>query len=281
MQTHSQATAPARKFHFISGLPRAGSTLLAAILRQNPRFRAGMTSPVADVIGVLVAELSSKNDFSAGISDEQRAAMLRGTVESFYSVDPGAEVVFDTSRLWCSRLPMLAALFPGSRVIACVRGIQWILDSMERLVREQPLNTSKVFKFNTNLTVYARAEALTDPKGMVGFSYQAVKDAFYSPFAPDRLLLLTYETLTRDPRGTMQAVYRFIDEPWFEHDFEHLDYRADEFDARVGLAGLHSIQPRVSAPERDSALPPELFNRFVNQSFWLDPKNNIHKVPII
>jgi sulfotransferase len=24
--------------HFISGLPRSGSTLLAAILRQNPRF---------------------------------------------------------------------------------------------------------------------------------------------------------------------------------------------------------------------------------------------------
>lgn len=27
--------------HFISGLPRSGSTLLAAILRQNPRFGAG------------------------------------------------------------------------------------------------------------------------------------------------------------------------------------------------------------------------------------------------
>jgi sulfotransferase len=26
------------RFHFISGLPRSGSTLLAALLRQNPRF---------------------------------------------------------------------------------------------------------------------------------------------------------------------------------------------------------------------------------------------------
>ena len=32
--------------HFISGLPRSGSTLLAGILRQNPRFHAAMTSPV-------------------------------------------------------------------------------------------------------------------------------------------------------------------------------------------------------------------------------------------
>ncbi|HEX8778946.1 MAG TPA: sulfotransferase, partial [Rhodanobacter sp.] len=49
------AATPTRKFHFISGLPRSGSTLLAAILKQNPRFRAGMTSPLADIMGVVIA----------------------------------------------------------------------------------------------------------------------------------------------------------------------------------------------------------------------------------
>jgi hypothetical protein len=28
-------------------------------------------------------------------------------------------------------------------------------------------------------------------------------------------------------------------------------------------------------------LPPDLFKRFVNDSFWKDPKNNIRKVPIV
>ena len=75
----------ARKFHFISGLPRAGSTLLAAIFNQNPRFRAGMTSPLADIMGVVMAEASSKNDFSFDVSDDQRVAVLRGLVENFYA----------------------------------------------------------------------------------------------------------------------------------------------------------------------------------------------------
>ncbi|MBD1887522.1 sulfotransferase [Microcoleus vaginatus] len=39
-----------QKAHFISGLPRSGSTLLAAILRQNPRFHASMTSPVGGLV---------------------------------------------------------------------------------------------------------------------------------------------------------------------------------------------------------------------------------------
>lgn len=270
-----------RKFHFISGLPRSGTTLLAAILNQNPRFRAGMTSPLADIMGVVMAEASSKNDFSFDVSDEQRVAMLRGLVENFYSAQADANVVFDTSRLWCSRMQLLDMLFPGVKVIACVRQLAWVLDSMERLVHRQPVSVSKVFRFDTNTTVYSRIEALTDPRGMVGFAYQATKDAFYGQHAQDHLLMLTYENLVRDPAAAMRAVYQFLDEPWFEHDFDHIEYHADEFDARVGMPGLHSVRPKVEAVERQPILPRDIFGRFANEAFWLDPKNNVNQVPIV
>src|SRR5579884_2452758 len=115
------AQSSARKFHFISGLPRSGTTLLAAILNQNPRFRAGMTSPLADIMGMVIAEASSKNDFAVSVSDDQRVSVLRGLVENFYAGPAGADVVFDTSRLWCSRMKLLEALFPQAKVVACVR----------------------------------------------------------------------------------------------------------------------------------------------------------------
>jgi len=271
----------ARKFHFISGLPRAGSTLLAAILNQNPRFRAGMTSPLADIMGVVIAEMSSKNDFSFDVTDAQRLSILRGLVENFYAAQADVGVVFDTSRLWCSRMELLHTLYPQSKVIACVRQLPWVLDSMERLVRRQPLGVSKVFRFDTNTTVYSRVEALTDPRGMVGFSFQATKDAFYGRYAPGHLLLLTYESLARNPAAAMRAVYQFIGEPWFEHDFGNVSYHADEFDARVGMPGLHTVRPKVEPVERTPVLPLEIFGRFANESFWLDPKNNVSQVPVV
>jgi sulfotransferase len=286
-------------------MPRSGSTLLAAILNQNPRFRAGMTSPLADIMGVVMAEASSKNDFSFDVSDDQRVAMLRGLVENFYAGQadagdraasnraasegtpsggegiPSGDVVFDTSRLWCSRMQLLETLFPAAKVIACVRQLSWVLDSMERLVRRQPVGVSKVFRFDTNTTVYSRVEALTDPRGMVGFSFQATKDAFYGQYAPGHLLLLTYESLARNPSAAMRAVYQFIGEPWFEHDFDHISYEAHEFDARVGMPGLHTVRPKVEPIERTPILPREIFGRFVNESFWMDPKNNISQVPVV
>ena len=281
MPTLPDASNPPRKFHFISGLPRAGTTLLAAILNQNPRFRAGMTSPLADIMGVVMAEASSKNDFSFDVSDEQRVALLRGLVENFYSAQAGADVMFDTSRLWCSRMQLLNVLFPGMKVIACVRQLAWVLDSMERLVRRQPVSVSKVFRFDTNTTVYSRAEALTDPRGMVGFAYQATKEAFYGPHAQNHLLMLTYESLVSDPAAAVRAVYQFLGEPWFEHDFDRIEYNADEFDARVGMPGLHSVRPKVEAIERQPILPREIFGRFANEAFWMDPKNNVNQVRIV
>lgn len=275
------AGKPPEKLHFISGLPRSGSTLLSALLKQNPRFHAGMTSPLGDMVSSLVAEMSGKNDFSVVISDAQRAAILRGVFQNFYGGFRGPEVVFDTGRVWCSKMPMLAMLFPGSKVIACVREIPWVLDSVERLIRKQPLNTNKMFHYNPNGTVYTRTESLADVNGMVGFSFQATKDAFYGHLAPGRLLLLRYESLTTDPKAALQAVYQFIGEPWFEHDFDHVEYNASEFDARLGLPGLHTVKSKVAAPKRESVLPPDLFNRYVKDSFWLDPKNNIRKVPIV
>jgi len=281
MPTLPDASNPPRKFHFISGLPRAGTTLLAAILNQNPRFRAGMTSPLADIMGVVMAEASSKNDFSFDVSDEQRVARLRGLVENFYSAQAGADVMFDTSRLWCSRMQLLNVLFPGVKVIACVRQLAWVLDSMERLVRRQPVSVSKVFRFDTNTTVYSRVEALTDPRGMVGFAYQATKEAFYGPHAQNHLLMLTYESLVSDPAAAVRAVYQFLGEPWFEHDFDRIEYNADEFDARVGMPGLHSVRPKVEAIERQPILPREIFGRFANEAFWMDPKNNVNQVRIV
>jgi sulfotransferase len=281
MPAAPEANKPPQKFHFISGLPRSGTTLLAAILNQNPRFRAGMTSPLADIMGVVIAEASSKNDFSFDVSNEQRVALLRGLVENFYSVQAGADVVFDTSRLWCSRMQLLSTLFADVKVIACVRPLAWVLDSMERLVRRQPVSVSKVFRFDTNTTVYSRIEALTDPRGMVGFAFQATKDAFYGPHAQDHLLMLTYDSLVDDPAAAMHAVYQFLGEPWFEHDFDNIEYHADEFDARVGMPGLHTVRRKVQAIERQPIIPRDIFGRFANEAFWLDPKNNVNQVPIV
>src|SRR5699024_3380140 len=120
--------------HFISGLPRAGSTLLAALLRQNPRCHAGMSGPLAGMFGALLENMSERNEFALFIDDAQRQRILRGLFEQYYA-DTATDLIFDTSRAWCARLPALAEMFPEAKVIACVRDMAWVIDSIERLIQ--------------------------------------------------------------------------------------------------------------------------------------------------
>ena len=265
--------------HFISGLPRSGSTLLAALLRQNPRFHADMSGPLAGLFASLLGDMSARNEFSAFISDTQRQRILRGLFEHYYADTP-AEVVFDTNRAWCARLPAFVELFPASRVIACVRQLPWIVDSIERLIRSNAFQPSSIFNYSPGGTVYSRANGIAGPDGMLGYAYDALKEAFYGEHA-DRLLLVQYETLTRDPTKALAAIYDFLGEPAFAHDVEHVDYDATAFDAKAGTPGLHVVRPKVEACERATILPPDLFRRFENDAFWRDPKLNPRGVRVI
>ncbi len=267
--------------HFISGLPRSGSTLLAAILRQNPRFHAGMTSPVGALITAMLRQMSQENEAAVFLDDTQRQDILAAVFGAYYARIHPDKLVFDTNRMWTTKLPMLTTLYPKAKMICCVRHSPWILDSIERLVRRNRFEPSKIFNFEPAGTVYARVEGLSAGNGLVGYAWNALREAYFGEHA-DRLLLVTYETLTSDPKRALDAIYAFIGEPAFAHDFENVQYDdASEFDARLGTPGLHQIGRAVRPNERKTVLPPDIFRRVEGDSFWRDPALNINRVPVI
>lgn len=227
-----------------------------------------MSGPLAGLFGALLGEMSGRNEFSVFIDDAKRERILRGLFDNFYA-ESTAEVIFDTSRGWCAWMPAIARLFPDAKVIACVRELPWVVDSIERLIQTNVFSPSSIFNYSSGGTVYTRAKHLVAADGMVGGPYDALKQACYGA-QRDRLLLVQYETLTTAPAKTMQAIYAFIGEPVFDHDFGHVDYDVTEFDARAGTPGLHTVRPIVKAESRDPLLPPDLFNRFVRDAFWRD-----------
>jgi sulfotransferase len=165
-------------------------------------------------------------------------------------------------------------------VICCVRHIPWILDSIERLLHINRLELSKIFGFESGGTAYSRADGLMSPNGMVGFALQAMKQAMHSP-ERDRLLLLPYDTLTREPAYALREVYEFTGLPAFQHDFEKVSFTVTEFDSRLGTPGLHNVRPRVGAAERPTILPPDIWRRYEGESIWRDPAFNTGGVRVL
>ena len=258
--------------HFISGLPRSGSTLLAALLRQNPHFSASMTSPVGSLFTSMLSATSERNEGAVFIDDAQRSRLLRACCDAYYADIHPRQVVFDTNRLWASKLPTLAGLFPEAKIICCVRNPAWIIDSIERLIRRNIYQASGIFSFEPGGTVYSRVDGLSKGEGMVGFAWNALREAVYGEQA-DRLLLVRYESLTGNPLGTLAAIYQAIGEAPFAHDPQHIEpyWEGVIFDQRLGTPGLHDVGSAVRVTTRKTLLPPDIFNRFKDDSFWENP----------
>ena len=265
--------------HFISGLPRSGSTLLAAILRQNPRFQAGMSGPLSGMMGALLENMSARNEFSIFLDDNKRKRIIHSIFNEYYA-ESTAEVVFDTSRGWCACMPAIADLFPKAKVIACVRDMPWVIDSIERIIQKNIYSPSSIFGYTPGGTVYTRANSVAGAGGLVGYAYDALKQACYGAQS-DRLLLVQYESLTSNPVETIKTIYKFIDEPWFEHDFDNVEYELDEFDLRAGTPGLHRVNKKVQYIPRATLLPPDLFQRFSHDAFWRNEKALPKNVSIV
>jgi sulfotransferase len=262
------------KVHLISGLPRSGSTLLSALLRQNPRFVAGVTSPVAMLCGTMLQSMSGATEFASFFTDARRRAIITGIFASYYHGVAPDRVVFDTNRTWTGRLPLLADLYPDVRVICCVREVAWILDSIERLTRLNPLQPSKLFNYRVGGSVYSRIETLMDPeKGLVGHAWNSLREAWFSE-AATRLIVINYDSLAGNPRRVMTRLYEALGEAPFIHDFDHIDFDEPGYDADLGMPGLHRVRPKVEIVPRQSCLPPDVVAKYAEVNFWLNPKLN-------
>ena len=266
--------------HLISGLPRSGSTLLCALLRQNPRFTAAMTSPVASLCNAVHKKMSG-GEFGVFFDDARRATMLRGIFDSYYSdVTPGS-LVFDTNRSWTGRAAILRELYPRSRIICCVRDVGWIIDSVERMLVKNPLQLSRMFSFQPGASVYSRVETLMNSEnGLIGLSWSTLREAWFGDEAK-RLIVVPYEHLVREPEQTLRGLYEELDEPWFQHDFSNAVYDEPDYDALLGMPGLHKVRQKVEYQDRKPCIPPDIFTKFAGTAFWMKPELNTRGVRIL
>ena len=260
-----------RKFYFVSGLPRAGSTLLENLLAQNPRFHATETSGIMDVMFTVRNNWSEMIEFKAAPNDEALIRVLRGILENYYS-NIEKPVVFDKSRGWLSQIEMAEGVLGYKvKIIAPVRDLRDVISSFELLWRKnapyQQLAQEKINYFDFQ-TLKGRVNTWLRGDQPVGLAYNRLTDAVRRGYS-DRILFVDFDDLTQRPKETMRIVYDFLGEEYFEHDFNNVEQVTSENDAVHGIRNLHKIRSKVE-PMR-SRWPEVLgkeFEHLGQMNFW-------------
>lgn len=258
-----------KEFYFISGLPRSGSTLLSALLRQNPKFYADISSPVQGLVSSTINVITG-SESNHLIDEDRRKHILRATFNAYYdAVEP--DTVFDTSRGWTAKTSLLKALYPQTKIICCVRDLAWILDSFERISAKNNLWNASLTDNESNQTVTTRCDALMDVKkeGQVVKPYYFLEEGLL--LNPDMIMLVEYESLCKKPESVMRELYNFIGKPYYDHDFKNVDYDNEVYDKALNMKSLHTVRKEVTWQERPTILPLSVWDKYSGKEFWRKP----------
>jgi sulfotransferase len=263
-----------RLYYFISGLPRSGSTLLSGILRQNPEFYADIASPVQGMIGNTVDFMTSCEN-NLNILENQRKNILLSIFDGYYShLNPS--IVFDSSRGWTKDTTLLKELFPYTKILCCVRDIPWIINSFEIINKKNPFHTTTLVEPEFKDNVFSRSDAMMDKKdGIIAKPWISLQEGY--AINPEMIYFVEYKNLCESPEEEMRNIYEFLEKPYYQHDFENVEYSNENFDRVCNLKDLHTVRKKVEYKEQKKVLPPEIWEKYesMNMEFWRkDCKSN-------
>ncbi len=272
----------ARRYYFISGLPRSGSTLLANILAQNPEFHATGTSGIMDVMFATRNQWNERIEFKASPDYAAELRVLRGILDSYFA-NIAKPVIFDKSRGWVSEIEMAeAVLGHKAKILVPVRDMRDVLASFEKLWRknapytQNPMARENYFKYQT---VDGRVGMNLQPSQTTGLAYNRIVDALNRGFS-DRMFLVDFDDLTNEPEKTMKQIYEFLGEEYYAHDFDNVEQVTFEDDSVHGIKDLHKIRSKVApvASDWERVIGPR-FKRLESLNFWKN-KTMDHPEPL-
>ena len=204
-----------KNINLIVGLPRAGSSLITNILSQNDSIHTETSSPLYNLLTLLHHEWRTDN-----LEDKKRT--LKGLIEGYLSKN-NTSIVFDNNINWLPLLPQLEAVLDYKvKVLVCVRNPAEIITSFERSRKNNPLGISELeYISKTTSSIAGRAFYYGGPEGILGRTYQQIKDSVTSGYL-DRMLFVDYGMYCNSPKSQTKRIYEFFGLEPFVHDFKNI-----------------------------------------------------------
>jgi sulfotransferase len=276
----SQLITPERKkYYFMAGLPRAGSTLLSSILNQNPRFYSGPSSPVLSTMFAVENHLANDELFHGYPKPDQAHLIISNIINQFYS-DIDRPVVIDKNRAWTARVSYIEGYIGQKAKIICpVRDVEEILTSMIMMIRRNPYEEGnprinfideQLVKLNIPISDDNRCEYIAGDRGILGQSLSSIMEGVNQGFG-DRLHFVEYQDLVKKPQQTLKKLYDFLDEEYYEHEFNDLQNDNREEDMKTyGLSDMHEVRRELqnTAPKPIDILSSYVLEKCNGMNFW-------------
>jgi sulfotransferase len=266
-----------KAYHFLAGLPRSGNTLLSAILNQNPDIYSSPLSPLADLMWHHSKSLEYLDSVKRNKDNQDRGEkILSYSFNNFYE-DVEKPIIIDRQKDWGmpENLNLIKKhITDDPKIIITVRDILDILASFLGL--NSDMLKSDVIHNNAFSNMYRSSEDSTCEYLMQGGS--VIDRALVSiasavdPKNKGNFHIVEYNNLVLNPKETMSGIYKFLNLPDYDHDFNNIKKIEVDNDISLGFPeNFHSIRNSLSMSSTSAnSLSDYIKHRYSNMEFWRD-----------
>lgn len=257
-----------KTYHFMAGLPRSGSTVLAALLNQHPDIYA---SPQTDLLGILYeahSKIPSYESYKAGLLHQGYANVMNNMANNLYShIDK--PVVIDKNRGWGTPYNwdnLSGYVNVNGKVILTLRPILEILASFVKIsqVTEEvngavPYLNNDLWVSHYRTKVDAQVDNLMQANGEIERAIFSVANLLKNH--GDRAYVVWFNDLLESPQNTMNGITDFLEVGRANYNFNSIK-EVDKHDdmAGYGIVGLHDVAKKLKAP---STKPEDSLSEYV------------------
>lgn len=248
------------QFIGVTGLPRAGSTLLCQLLAQHPDVRSeGHSSPLANMLLGLRRMVSDDSFFLAQLDTDfdrgyghLRSAM-RGFLRGWHD-GPAVRAVVDKNRAWLHCIELLLEVEPTAKLVVCVRELGQIYGSIEAQHQKTILvdftdHLADFDRFGRADVLFAKDKAIGAPliglHALADLPAEVLKHVF----------VMRFEDLAADAAGTMARLQGWLGLPVVPFDPANLRVGPRESDSHYRMKYLHRQSSTLRAPAHHAISP--------------------------
>jgi len=258
---------------YVTGLPRAGSTLMCQLLDQHPDvYSPGHSSPLAHTMdGMRTAWsndpfLLSQLDVEFDLVYERLLNAYRGLFNGWFA-ETELGIVVDKNRGWLGMAETLAQIDPDFTMLVTIRELTQLYGSIESQHQKTQLLDSG--DRTAGMTRYGRASAYFNGEGLAARCLTAIESALQDlpESVKERIIYVKYERLVEAPVEVMTEIQERLGLQPVAFDPASLVAGPSESDSHYRYKFPHNRRSAIEPP-RPHWVPERIRSGLIGQYQW-------------
>ena len=227
-----------RKLFFLVAQPRSGNTLFASIMNQNKDIAATANSITLEIIKDLF--LLKKTDVFENYPDHRSLDNVLDNVFNNYYQHWPQRIIIDRGPVTTkSNFELMQKHFKhGFKCIILLRDLMDVLASYMQWYTENLDAFPNRYGHNTD---EEKLMMIMNKDGAVAKDLEAIKNSFNYP---EICHYVKYDDIVANPEQEFRKIYKFLDEPYFNHRFNNVDQvsvNGLSYDDKIVGSNMHKL----------------------------------------